>query len=59
VLLVVEPYLFAIGTITLPESEILVMVVAYAKIGTNEPNSYFPHTLGEILIDITLVQIKV
>ncbi len=58
-LLVVEPYLFAIGTIILPELEILVMVVAYAKIGTNEPTFYFPHTLGEILIDITLAQIKV
>jgi hypothetical protein len=57
--LVVEPYLFAIGTITLLESEILVMVVAYAKIGTNEPIFYFPHTLGEILIDITLARIKV
>ncbi len=58
-MLVVEPYLFAIGTITLLESEILVMVVAYAKIGTNEPIFYFPHTLGEILIDITLARIKV
>jgi len=59
VLLVVEPYLFAIGSIILRKSEILVMVVAYAKIGTNEPIFYFPHTLGEILIHITLAQIKV
>ncbi len=29
------------------------------KIGTNELIFYFPHTVGEILVDITLVQIKV
>jgi hypothetical protein len=34
-LLVAESYLFAIGTITLLELEILVAVVADAKIGTN------------------------
>jgi hypothetical protein len=59
VLLVVEPYLFAIGTITLPELKILVTVVDDAKIGTNELIFEFPHTLGEILVDITLVWIKV
>jgi hypothetical protein len=65
VLLVVEPYLFAIGTITLLELKILVTVVVDAKIcidakiGTNEPIFELPHTLGEILVDITLARIKV
>jgi len=59
VLLVAKPNLFAIGTITLPQLKILVTVVDDAKIGTNEPIFEFPHTLGEILVDITLAWIKV
>ncbi len=58
-LLVAKLDLFAIGTITLPELKILVTVVGNAKIGIDEPIFEFPHTLGEISVDITLVRIKV
>jgi hypothetical protein len=43
-----KPNLFAICTITLPEPEILVDMVANTKIGTKEPIFYFPHTSREI-----------
>jgi hypothetical protein len=55
VLLVGEPNLFAIGTITLPKLEILAVVV----LSTREPIFYFLHTLGEILVDITTTRIIV
>lgn len=59
ILLVVEPNLFTLGTITLLELENFNATIFGVEVNTKDLTFNFPHFEGKILVDTTLARIKV
>jgi hypothetical protein len=59
ILFVIKPNLFTLGTITLPELQILIVAIFGATIEIEDLMFNFPHLKKQIPIDITLACIRV